>query len=486
MAQASTARSKAVSLPLALVLAGRAKGTGALVTSHGDRLRKMWMRAGDPIWIESDDPADAFAAILAFRGVFTEKARRTIEDDYTRPGIFETDAIIASGLLGPSEVLTHATEVFEERLLSAFGLGAAWVFEAGDPPPHIPVVGMPMAEALLRGLRERYGRERLAIEFPLSDGDRYRFEASGLAKYPKLSLSKDEVRLTSKLDGGRGWAAVVTELGIDPDKAHAALYALALLEIVDYVTPTGNTVSAATGAPPVPAPLAEAKPDPKTLLSYGKGREMHALVAKELPDVLGIPPEAAQDAVAAGFKALVGKYDLGRGHWLGEGDREPALALLDRACDAYLVMSHPEARPKYFAAPPWDRETVAAGLAGKFTAEKTYLKAGIFMAAGNHLAAEAALIPAIALAPRDARFHKRMGICIYLRAKSRNERIPAGALRALEKAVALDAKDHESWLYLGHVAVAHGDRKTARDLYQQSLSLNPSSGEARRALMRLE
>lgn len=486
MRSASPAKAKAIALPFALAQAGASKRTGALVSTHRERTRRIWLRDGNPIWVESDDPGEAYTAILAFKGVFTESARMLIESEHAKPGVREEEAIVASGLLGHAEVIAHAADVFEERLLNAFGLaGATWVFEPGDPPPANPVVEMPMAEALLRGLRERYGRERLAVEFPIADGDRYRYDASGLAKHPKLNLSRDEVRLTSHLDGGRGWAAAVTEAGLDPTKAHAALYALALLEIVEYVTPTGN-VTPAAGGPAAPTVASDGRPDPKGLLGTGKAAEMQALAAKEMPDVIGVPAEAAPEAVAAGFKAVVSRYDLGRGHWLPEGDREAALALLDRACDAFLVMTHPDARPKYFAAPPWDRETVAAGLAGRFSAEKNYLKAGIFMTAGNHLAAEAALIPAIALAPRDARLHKRMGMCIYLRAKSKGERIPAGALRALEKAVALSPNDDEAWLYLGHVAASHGDKKTARDLYQQALSLNPSSGEARRALMRLD
>jgi len=471
MPQASTAKAKAVALPFALSQAGRAKGTGALVSTHGNRTRRLWLRQGNPFWIESDDPGEAFTAILAFKGVFTESARMLIESEHAKPGVREEEAIVASGLLGPAEVLAHAPD------------GATWLFEPSDPPPGLPAAEMPMAQALLLGLRERYGRERLQVEFPLSDGDRYRFDPAGLAKHPNLNLTRDEVRLTSSLDGGKGWAAVVTECGLDPTKAHAALYGLALLQIVEYIAPTG---AASKTAPAAPSPSTDAKPDARSLLGAGKAAEMQALVAKEMPDVLAVPPEAAPETVQQAFKALVGKYDLGRAHWLPEGDREAALALLDRAVDAYLVMTHPEARPKYFAAPPWDRETVAAGLAGRFTAEKHYLKAGIFMTAGNHLAAEASLIPAISLSPRDARYHKRMGICIYLRARAKGERTPAGALRALEKAAALDPKDDEAWLYLGHVAAAQGDRKTARDLYQQALTLNPSSGEARRALMRLD
>lgn len=478
MAVGAPAKAKAVALPLALVNAAKAKSSGALVSTLNGRTRKLWLRDGSPIWMESDDPSEAFSAILAFKGALTEKMRILIQEEFAKPGVREEEAIVASGALGPSEVLSHGQDVLEERLLNAFGVGAPWSFEAGEPPPQAPVVEVPMEDALLRGLRERYGREKLSVEFPLADGDRYRFDPAGLAKYPKLSLSRDDVRLTSKLDGGKGWAAVVTEAGLEPTKAHAALYALALLEIVEYIAPNAPAKSA------VPAP--DAKPDAKSLLGTGKGKEMHALFGKEMPEVLGVSPEAAPETVAGGFKAVVAKYDLGRGHWLAEGDREAALALLDRACDAYLVMTHPDARPKYFAAPPWDRENIAAGLVSKFAAEKNYLKAGIFMSAGNHLAAEAALIPAISLVPRDARYHKRMGICIYLRAKAKGERVPAGALRALEKAVALDQKDDEAWLYLGHVAAAHGDRRTARDLYQQALSLNPSSGEARRALMRLD
>lgn len=492
------ARSAKASLPAALMAAVRGRATGALVHVAGGVTRTVWLREGNPVFADSTDPNEALGAYLAFRGAITETGRVMMEAELGRPNVREEQAVIDSGLLGPSEVLELLRDSFEERLVNAFGApGSAWTFEARALPPDMPTFEFPAGEALLRGVRERYTAERLALEFPIAANDRYAYQSSELAKHPKLVLDKDEVRLAAVLDGVRGFDAAVAESGVARTRAHAALYALALLEIVEYVAASkaASTATATaeaskaivTGAASGAAPAGEGAPPARSIVSAGRADEMRARAAKELPDVLEIPVEAAVEVVAAGFKALIGKYDLGRAHWLPEADRAAALLLLDRAIDAYLVMTQAEARAKYFATPPWDREVAAAGLAARLSGEKHYVKAGIFMVAGNHLAAEAALLPALQLSPRDARFHLRMGICIYLRSKAKGDpNIPNGAARALEKAAAFNPKSDEAWLYLGHIAMTGGDRARALECYQHALALNPSSNEARRGVMRAE
>lgn len=493
------ARSAKTSLPTALMAAVRGRATGALVHVGINVSRAVWLREGNPVFADSTDPNEALGAYLAFRGAITETGRVMMEAELGRPSLREEQAVIDSGLLGPSEVLELLRDAFAERLVNAFGApGAAWTFEPRPLPPDMPTFEFPAGEALLRGVRERYSAERLALEFPIAPNDRYAYQSSELAKHPKLVLDKDEVRFASVLDGVRGFDEAVAASGVPRARAHAALYALALLEIVEYVpvtkaSPAAKPASAevsktiATAAAPGAAPAEEGAPPGITLASTGRADEMRARAAKELHEVLEIPVEAAVDVVAAGFKAVIGKYDLGRAHWLPEADRAAALLLLDRAIDAYLVMTQADARGKYFATPPWDREVVAAGLAARLSGEKHYVKAGIFMVAGNHLAAEAALLPALQLSPKDARFHLRMGICIYLRAKAKGDsNIPNGATRALEKAAAFNPKSDEAWLYLGHVAMTGGDRARALECYQHALALNPSSNEARRGVMRAE
>lgn len=473
---------KSTTLAVALGSAARHHGTGSVVSRQDSVERRIWLRDGKVVFSESADPSEGFGAILAFRGIIMEKERIAIAA-VAQPGLREDLAIAASGLLGPVEVMEHARVVLEERLGVAFGLpGPIWTSEAGNPPEDLPSMGVPLTQVVLDGVRAHVPVERLKIEFPVASEDVYVFRSAALATHPELSLSKEESRLAAVLDGKRQWDAALDESKLDFRVGHAALYSLAVLGIAELVTPGVE--------PPVqevaPAPASPAFPGAAAPMAAGKGTEMHERAAKEVPELLEIPGEASIEVVEDAFRALIARYDLGRAHFLGEGDRDAAILLLDRAIEAYLVLTDPASRKKYLGAPAWDRDVVAASIAGKLAAEKGYVKAGIFLQAGNYLAAEAALLPALQLSPRESRYHLRQGIAIYLRAKARGvAQTPAGALRALQKAIALDSTSDEAFLYLGHIAVSAGDKYGAKTYYETALTLNPGSGEARRALHKL-
>lgn len=476
---------KATTLAAALGSAARHKATGSVVSRVQGVERRIWLRDGKVVFAESADAAEGFATILAFRGILLEKERMAIAA-VAQPGLREDLAIAASGILGPVEVMEHARVVLEERLIAAFAIpGAVWQSEGQAPPEDLPSVGLPLTKVVLDGVRSHLAKDRLKVEFPVGGTDIYGFRSAALAAMPEASLTKDELRLTSVLDGKRNWDAAVVESKLDAPVAHAALYALALLGIAEYVTPGAQTpVEDVTVAS---APAAPSVPGGGKLLAAGRAVEMRERLLMEVPELLEIPPEAAPEVVEDAFRALVARYDLGRAHFLADADRDAAISLLDRAIDAYLVLTDPPSRKKYLAAPKWDRDVVAASLAAKLTGEKGYVKAGIFLQAGNYLAAEAALLPALQASPRESRYHLRQGIAIYLRAKARGVAVaPAGAVRSLQKAIALDSTCDEGFLYLGHIAAAAGDKYGAKTYYETALTLNPGSGEAKRALMRLE
>jgi len=473
----------ATTLVAALGSAARHRGTGSVVSRLKGIERRIWLREGKVIFAESADTSEGFSAILAFRGVLQEKERMAIAA-VAQPGLREDLAIAASGILGPVEVMEHAWVVLEERLAIAFALpGAIWISEAGAPPEDLPSLGVPLTKVVLDGVRSYEGKDRLAIEFPVGAEDVYEFASAALAERPELSLSRAESRLAAVLDGKRTWSASVDESKLDAAAAHVSLYALAVLGIARFVTPGAEAPVQDVAPEPSPSAAPAARTGP--LLAAGKSVAMQERARKEIPELLEIPPEASVAVAEDAFRALIALYDLGRAHFLAEADRDAAILLLDRAIEAYLVLTDPASRRKYLGTPQWDRDVVAASLGAKLSAEKGFVKAGIFLQAGNYLAAEAALLPALQLAPREARYHLRQGIAIYLRAKARNVPPPAGALRALQKAIAFDARCDEAFVYLGHIAMAAGDKYGAKTYYETALTLNSGSGEARRALARL-
>lgn len=441
------------------------------------------------IFVESSAPEDRYSRILVTLGVLTDTEAAMVDEALAGLVTTEEAALITAGVLTTEQVREHAPRLTSERACGSFREARpVWTFSEETRPEDMPAYPVSSLATIARAVRELYTPERLRLELPVTGADRYAFDSAALGRIP-LPLLPEEAAVASALDGARTWEEAVAASRVHPDRAHAALFLLSTLGLAAYgglnrgnapasPTPVFASVPGATGS--FPAATARAGSAP------GRADEMLARASRELPEVLDLPPEAEIPAVEQAFRAIVGRYDLGRAHQLPERERDAALALLDRAADALLVMTHPDTREEYFAAAPWDREGAAAKMAIALTAEKNYVKAGVFLAAGNFLAAEAAMLPALHLEPRDARFHLRMGKAIFLRAKQRGGKIPAGATRALEKAAAFDERNFEAWLYLGHVAFQEGERAKARALYERALALNPSSEEAQRGIMRTE
>src|SRR6476659_5215931 len=106
--------SRPSTLPAALVAAAKAKATGSIVSPAGAVTRLIWVRGGNPVYAESTDPKEGFAAILGKKGVLTDTEILLVEAETQRPGVREEQAIVASGVLGAAEVIEKAKVVFEE------------------------------------------------------------------------------------------------------------------------------------------------------------------------------------------------------------------------------------------------------------------------------------------------------------------------------------------------------------------------------------
>ena len=476
------------SFPRALAEALRARATGAIV-SRLSPVRKIWIKAGEPVFVESEDPRERYTQVLLRHGKLTKTEVLLIEGEFSGEEISEEDALRASEMVPPKEVAHLGMKVFEERLFNAFDARGGFWFEASAIPKGLAQHPLPAAGVLMRGLRERWNAERLADELPVSESNRFVFDAEEAARF-SVRLAKAEEALAARLDGKRTWKDALEDAVLSARDAHALVAAWWMMGLA-APRKKGTTGSfrapskkGASGSHPrARKGLSGPKPRIEPVSARASAEEMRTRAGLELPEVLGVPLEADIPTVDASFRALVARFELGRAHQLPDAEREAALALLDRAIDAFLVMTHVMAREPYFEAAPWDRENVAASLGAKLSPEKHFVRAGVFLEAKNFLAAEAAMLPALQLEPQRSAFHLRLGIAIYQRAAARGPgTIPAGAARALEKAAALDPTSWEAWLHLGHVAIANGDAGKAKALYQRSLTANPRAPEPRAAL----
>ncbi|HVO29800.1 MAG TPA: tetratricopeptide repeat protein [bacterium] len=455
----------------------RKRSTG-VIRAEGKPAKAVWFRSGSPTHVVTHDPVLRFTQILVRLALISRTEAMLVEEEFDDPSKPEEAGLLASDTLTPAEVREYGLKVTAERLLAMAAIpDPVWTFSAGEPPKGTPEYEAPGLATLARALRE-YSPERLKQEFPVLDADRYQLERGEIQRLG-LELSPEESAVARAIEAGQPWAQAVVASGVERAQAERALYLFVLLGAASYL---GSAPAATLAAPARTAAAEPAAAIPH--VGFGRAEEMRARASLGIGDVLEIPAEAEFPAIHAGFKQLIARYDLGNAHQLPEADRDAALALLDRACDAFLVMTDSRTRTKFFDTAPWDRDGIVTGLAGELNAEKNYVKAGVFLEAGNFLAAEAAILPALHLEPKDARFHLRMGIAIFQRARARGTPIPIGATRALEKAVALDPKSYEAWLYLGHVAAENGDGFTALQHYERALEINPLSDDARRGAAR--
>jgi len=480
-------------LPRLLLALGRERFSGALILTRDRTRRRVLLREGAPVAVESAGGDAGLAAQLRDAGALSAEDHERVTERAAQGGRPEAAVLLELGRVSPRDLLLALREQARRRLLECFAWAEGrWRLEPGEAPPeNARLLRLELPPLIHDGLVRHWSPERLLAEL-----------APRAAAYPAPAPSLS--RLRKRLAQGPELDAVLdacdgrTSLG-DVLKRVASPRALAALWLADATgaleyrdTPRPSEPSG--GRAPTPLPEveivfeddAEASPQAGSAARSAasskpdteKDDELEAL-RREVRErhqrlgetdhyaVLGVERDADPAAVKRAYFAAAKRFHPDALASLGLGDLRPqATEVFAAIATAYDTLSDPRRRREYDAGGGGSGEAEADRLAN---AEALFRKAEILLRGGDFAGALPFLRPAVKLAPEDPAYRSALGWALF----KRNPPEEAEARSHLEKAVALDAEDATAHLRLSVVLRALGEEDTAARHRRRAHELDP-------------
>jgi tetratricopeptide (TPR) repeat protein len=483
------------------------------------RVLTLSFRRGVPEHLASDDPELSLLRFLQKAGTVTSAQGIAAEEHARRAGVDGVSALFALQLIPPSDAARllgeHAHFLLDRALVCWRG---TFSFEKDAPPPpgSFPL-GQRwtlLAESIRRldpgPLRARLGKR---LQWPI-----LRSGGLGIGRIEELALNAQEARLYSSIDGTRTGEELIKAQ--DSAQTVRLLYLLTELSHLSFAEgaeparpksapapgqqPAGAPGASAAGAaaarpkplapPKVAPPVATPAAKPLSTITIASGpkdetpeaqlERLTALQAKIASanhfEALGVARTASAAEVKRVFFLLARELhpdtvvDLSQ-----EKLRALKEMLFSRVSAAAQALSDEKRRKEYEA--ELDGNASKVDVARIFAAEEAFQKAEILIKARKYQEGIELLEEAIALNDKEAEFHAWHGYAKFLLANDRKHAY-ADCVAECKRALKLVEVCAPAHLFMGHMAKAIGEMKTAEAEYRRVLDIDERNIEAQREL----
>jgi len=461
-------------LPAILLALLRQRWSGALVMTHGRVKKRISLREGWLVAAESSRPSESLVTWLRDSGRLgpgaADRLARHGPGARTEGPLPELAALRELRLVPAKELLLALREHLRRTLLDAFTWSEGeFVLEASRDGAEAKFPGMDPLPLVQEGVETRWSAERVVADLR-EQAPRYpkpTREASLLL--PRLRSDASVEAFLASLDGTRtlaealhaaaspralsaAWVLVTTGALSFGDGPRAPSAAPAVeIEIL-------TRAAAATAAPaaPEPSPLEAAGDDAVAATLGAEVRDKHARLAHlDHYEILGIARNASPPEVRRAYVQAARRFHPDAVARLGLDDlKREANAVFACIVRAHTTLADPARRRDYDASLADPAAPDASRLA---QAELLYRKAALLMRAGKFADAIRLLEPCVTLWPEEATYHSELGWALFKQPK------PAllAARGRLERALALAPRDARAHLRLGSVLAELGDEEGA-------------------------
>jgi len=482
----------ATPLPRLLLALGRERFSGAAILTRDRARRRVLLRDGAPVGVESTGGDAGLAAQLRDGGALSAEDHDRVARRAAEVGRPEAAVLLELGLVSPRDLLLALREQARRRLLECFGWAEGqWRLEPGEAPPKdARLLRLDLLPLIHDGLERHWSPERLLAEL-----------APRTAAYPAPTASLSRLRkrlaegaeldaLLDACDGGTSLGDVLKRAA--SPRALAALWLADASGALEYRdAPDRPDEAGERHAAPLPEveivfgdeaeaspqaeeenrsrPTSEAEDEKDDLEALRRElRERHQRLGEaDHYAVLGVDPDADLAAVKRAYFAAAKRFHPDVLAGLGLGDlRTEATEVFAAIAAAYDTLSDPRRRREYDAGDEGGRKGEADRLVN---AEALFRKAEILLRGGDFAGALPFLRPAVQLAPEDPAYRSALGWALF----KRNPPEEAEARSHLEKAVALDADDATAHFRLSVVLRSLGEEEAAGRHRRRAQELDP-------------
>lgn len=491
----------ATPLPLLLQALQVEETSATLELSLRNLVKLVHFEEGVPVGCESNLLHETFGKYLVARGKLTEAQHHALLSESAALGKPLQVLAIEKQLLSGFELFRQLQANLAHTLLDAF----RWADAKWKLLPLEKVatpIKMNTAQLVYLGAAQ-LPPETLAAHFALDET-----KPLGLRSDPneELKLSARDLRIVQALKKGAPLSALLALPGANRDEVLRKLYALCVLEFVDYAevlderpahrsSPSSITRMPVDAIPePVPsAPVAPPKPTDDPALMNALSAEYLSHRSKDAFDLLGVTPETPIASLANAFLA---KADaLSPAKFVHPDAKNRAELLLLAYARAYGALVEPELHAQHrtrranlaanrkkggadprAAAEHFKIRTDLLDARLQFEEGRRRLEDGDVKAAVEHLAYAADIQPA----------GRTLAWLALARFRLAPDYAAERSLAELADACARDPQCEEAWAFRGDLALSLNRQAEAAEAYVQAARLNPKQPRYQQALGRLK
>jgi tetratricopeptide (TPR) repeat protein len=481
---------EAVSVPMLLAQAWRDERSGLLQLAHGKTERRLEIRQGEPVSIESGGVEDEFARFLEDTHQIDPADRLAVEKMASERECPQASAVLALKLLDPKVLYRAMRRDARNRIAETFEWRAGYyrwtdaLSEANPAAKPHDVLALFQEQLPLRWGTERLFESIMCVQNVYGDIlPRYRKIAQKLAR-----TGDHAARVIQRLDGCTPLGRVLGECAGDP-LAAATLWTVLYSGVLRLTDGTSRIATEAGSLEfdvqvAVEAPVGEAvSPNAEneaTSTPQRAGDTSADTLREEIESLLGqlstLDHYSAlgldESAGAAQFKRAyfkaAKKYHPDSLARLGLEDlREPAALIFGRIAEAFETLSDPEKKAAYDTYGSQEPEIDTARLA---QAETSFRKGEILAKMGNFDGALEYFEPAVDLWPEEPAYQAELGWALYKQPNADLER----ATLHLEIAMNQAPKEALIRFRLGLIMRARGETNRANELISKAREIDPS------------
>ncbi len=218
--------------------------TGCLKVQHGEVVKQLWLKNGDPVFARSNQHSDRLTDRLLARGLITRgqyDAAQQLIAGATGKRIGEL--MIDAGLIHPRELEESLSEHLLRMLDSMFlWQEGRWEFEADVVSAEPITLHVPTAAIIMGGARHRIPLRRLWEAVGATDQKPLlapvdRDDAGRAALTAELQLEPSEAAWLAQFDGARHLGSMLDDFDADEHELLSLIYTLKMIRRLDLITP---------------------------------------------------------------------------------------------------------------------------------------------------------------------------------------------------------------------------------------------------------
>jgi curved DNA-binding protein CbpA len=455
----------------------RRRDTGGLFLLRDNVKKIVYFKDGHPSYVKSNLLSECLGKVLVREGLITEAqckdSLRIMKESRRQQGT----VLVELGIISPQNLVVGLELQLRAKLMDIFSWTRGEYLFKNDAkvPSEVIRLDTSTAALILEGIRQTWDAARLeeALE---PHWERYIVpNPDPELRFQELALLEDEQALLDSADGQHRLRQLLARTALPRQRAMAVAYALLCTRVVE---PREDPISTEQlERRPSRSPRAADQPVREQL-----AQQLLSLRQRDAYGVLGVSATSSDTAIEQAYSSLAREYHPDRFRGSSADTRQLADEIFAIIYQAYRKVATAQLREQYRQRyTTQEMREVSASGGDALTAER--LKREALELAQKHQWRQALerMERAVALRPGAGDLWTLHAWVTY-QSDPHDQATAQRATRLLRRAIELEPKQHQAYVYLGRIYSAMGKAILAEKQFEKALQCKPDCDEALEAL----